>query len=78
MQQKIKKNYCFLDNYIWIACRKLSLLQGEYLSLEPNVLPNVWFQTSLRETLSKSISLRVMKKYDKIAFMEILEVFSTL
>ena len=36
------------------------------------------FQILIRETVSDSISLRVMKKYNKSSFLQILAVFRTL
>ena len=38
----------------------------------------VRFQISIREIFSKSFPLRVVKKYDKSAAMQILQVFGTL
>ena len=39
---------------------------------------NLRFDVSLREIFSKSISLRVMKKYDESSLMMILQKFGTL
>ena len=41
MQEKIQKKYfSFLDNFIWIGCGKLSLLQRKYFPSGINVLTN--------------------------------------
>ena len=40
-----EKNFCFIDNCIWIGIIKLSLLRTEYLSSADNVLtwnPKIW------------------------------------
>ena len=36
----LEQIFSFLDNIIWIVCCKFSLLLGEYLSSEVNVLKN--------------------------------------
>ena len=39
-EKNSEKVFCFLDNYIWIGCTKLSILRREYLSSAANVLTN--------------------------------------
>ena len=38
--EKLRKNFSFLDNFIWNPCRKFSLLLRKYFSSGVNVLTN--------------------------------------
>ena len=63
MQPEIQKRFV-------VGCGKLSVLQREHLPLCQ--------QTVLIETFSNSISVKVIKKYDKSAVMQTSDVFQSL
>ena len=80
MEQKIETNLSAL----WIIAFQLIALKFYYYE---NDIVNrqliyqqsaLRFHISLRETFSKRVSIRVMSKYDKIAVMQISQVFGTL
>ena len=50
MQKKLKKNFCFWDNFVGIGCVKLCLLRREYLSSAVIVLTNTYKALHLTKT----------------------------
>ena len=42
MVQKFRTSHFFLDKCIWIGCRKISLLRGEFLSSTVNEKSEWW------------------------------------
>ena len=69
----------FPHNYFWIGSFKFSQSWTGYLPSAVNVLTNTPKISSVtRETFFESTSLRMMKKHDKSALMEISQVFGTL
>ena len=79
LKKKLRKFFQFSDNCIWIGSCKLSQSSTGYLSSAVNVLTNSpKISPIIRGEISKSTSLRMMKKHDKSALMEISEVFGTL
>ena len=73
------KVFSFRDNYIWIGCVKLSLLEREYLPSVLSVLGNSLDISltciSLTETFCKTITLTVINKYGKRAVLDISTMF---
>ena len=72
MEQKMEKIFRLVDNFIWIACRKFFLLQREYLSPTVHVLTNSPKISNItKREMPNSISLRMMKQYDKNTIAQI-------
>ena len=77
-KNKREKVCCFLDNWIWIGCVKLTQWRREYLPSAVKVLTNSSkILHSLRETFSNPIAFTFINKYRKHAVVQISTVFGT-
>ena len=77
--KKLGKSFRFQDNCVWIDNGKFSQSGTGYLSSGANVLTNTSKISSFNKRYcSKPFLLRVMKKCNKRAFMQISQVFGTL
>ena len=80
MEQKIEKSFFVFE----IIGLELGVANSHNLEHDPCHRQSICEQTPLRlhltlgETFSKSSSMRMMKKHDKSAVMEIWQVFGTL
>ena len=73
-----KEMFSFSDNFIWIGCRKFSLLPGKYFSSGDHVLRNgltIWYNTkkdSLQLKVSQSDDQR-WSNYCRVDFSSVWE-----